>query len=213
MSGSLRHPFIKWPTSLHLSPISVKPNLKFEGAKTQIIICLKEKINSYRYSLTLSVSFSNQLFGVLLNAGFVTLSGPTSVYHLLLISTRKSRMLEVLVAYENQVRPYFFLGSWLFWGITAFPGAFSAYRYIALQNDITGALLRRVNRDLPSFCLAEHLLIISFLMWHGSGADIFTANMPRSVYPWILHYGTSAYTVTDVEDQVSQFLFFVAFIT
>lgn len=47
--------------------------------------------------------------------------------------------------------------------ITVLPGAFSAYRYIALQNDVTG------EGPLHKYFLGEKM--------HGAGADIFTANM------------------------------------
>ena len=164
MSGSLRqyhHPFIKWPTSLHLSPISVKPNLKFEGAKTQIIICLKEK------SQLLSIFFN--AFGVILEptvwcslaCGFRDFVRSNECLSFTFdINSKVSNAggaCGEIVAYENQVRPYFFLGSWLFWGITAFPGAFSAYRYIALQNDITGALQK--------YCLGESIVIYLLFVW------------------------------------------------
>jgi len=47
--------------------------------------------------------------------------------------------------------------------ITALPGAFSAYRYIALQNDSVG------EEPLQKYFLGERM--------HSAGADIFTANM------------------------------------
>ena len=47
--------------------------------------------------------------------------------------------------------------------ITVLPGAFSAYRYIALQNDSVG------EGPLQKYFLGEKL--------HGAGAGIFTANM------------------------------------
>lgn len=51
----------------------------------------------------------------------------------------------------------------IFGYITVLPGAFSAYRYIALQNDQTG------EGPLQKYFLGEKM--------HGAGADIFTANM------------------------------------
>ena len=87
--------------------------------------------------------------------------------------------------------------------ITVLPGAFSAYRYIALQNDAKG------EGPLQKYFLGESM--------HGAGADIFTANMylaedrilcwelvSKRGGAWILHYVKSAYAVTDVPDQVSR---------
>lgn len=84
--------------------------------------------------------------------------------------------------------------------ITVLPGAFSAYRYIALQNDARG------EGPLQKYFLGEKM--------HGAGADIFTANMylaedrilcwelvSKRGGSWILHYVKSAYAVTDVPDQ------------
>jgi chitin synthase len=85
--------------------------------------------------------------------------------------------------------------------ITVLPGAFSAYRYIALQNDVTG------EGPLQKYFLGEKM--------HGAGADIFTANMylaedrilcwelvSKRGGSWTLHYVKSAYAITDVPDQV-----------
>ncbi|KAG5642981.1 Chitin synthase 4 [Asterophora parasitica] len=89
--------------------------------------------------------------------------------------------------------------------ITVLPGAFSAYRYIALQNDQTG------EGPLQKYFLGEKM--------HGAGADIFTANMylaedrilcwelvSKRGGSWILHYVKSAYAVTDVPDQVPELI-------
>ncbi|KAF8259401.1 chitin synthase-domain-containing protein [Lactarius quietus] len=87
--------------------------------------------------------------------------------------------------------------------ITVLPGAFSAYRYIALQNDAHG------EGPLQKYFLGETL--------HGAGADIFTANMylaedrilcwelvSKRGGSWVLHYVKSAYGVTDTPDQVPE---------
>ncbi|EEB86720.1 hypothetical protein MPER_16222 [Moniliophthora perniciosa FA553] len=89
--------------------------------------------------------------------------------------------------------------------ISVLPGAFSAYRYIALQNDPLG------EGPLQKYFLGEKM--------HGAGADIFTANMylaedrilcwelvSKRGGSWILHYVKSAYAVTDVPDQVPELI-------
>lgn len=91
--------------------------------------------------------------------------------------------------------------------ITVLPGAFSAYRYIALQNDAKG------NGPLASYFKGETL--------HGgtANADIFTSNMylaedrilcwelcSKRDAAWILHYVKSAQAVTDVPDSVPELI-------
>jgi chitin synthase len=62
--------------------------------------------------------------------------------------------------------------------ITVLPGAFSAYRYIALQNDVSG------QGPLQKYFLGETMVRtqapvypLTDFVQHGAGADIFTANM------------------------------------
>jgi chitin synthase len=89
--------------------------------------------------------------------------------------------------------------------ISVLPGAFSAYRYIALQNDKSG------EGPLQKYFLGEKM--------HGAGADIFTAIMylaedrilcwelvSKRGGSWILHYVKSAYAETDVPDQVPELI-------
>lgn len=91
--------------------------------------------------------------------------------------------------------------------ITVLPGAFSAYRYIALQNDSLG------QGPLASYFKGETL--------HGGSndADIFTSNMylaedrilcwelcSKRDCAWILHYVKSAQAVTDVPDAVPELI-------
>jgi chitin synthase len=87
--------------------------------------------------------------------------------------------------------------------ISVLPGAFSAYRYTALQNDMNG------HGPLEKYFLGESL--------HGGGeAGIFEANMylaedrilcyelvAKKEASWTLHYVSSAYGETDVPDSVS----------
>jgi chitin synthase len=89
--------------------------------------------------------------------------------------------------------------------ISVLPGAFSAYRYQALQNDVNG------HGPLEKYFLGE--------TQHGGDADIFTANMylaedrilcyelvVKKNANYILHYVSSAYGETDVPDSIPEFV-------
>lgn len=91
--------------------------------------------------------------------------------------------------------------------ISVLPGAFSAYRYLSLQNDALG------QGPLASYFKGETL--------HGGStdADIFTSNMylaedrilcwelcAKRDSAWILHYVKSAQAVTDVPNSVPELI-------
>jgi chitin synthase len=232
---------------LNAITVSVSPSMKIEGAEkgvvpVQIIFCLKEKnqkkINSHRWFFNAFGPILEPNVCVLLDVG--TMPGPTSIYHLWKAFDINSNvggacgeivalkgkygqyLLNPLVAAQNfEYKMSNILDKPLesvFGYITVLPGAFSAYRYIALQNDQLG------EGPLQKYFLGEKM--------HGAGADIFTANMylaedrvgtelNKMMSPlilvqilcwelvskrggaWILHYVKSAYAVTDVPDQVN----------
>lgn len=89
--------------------------------------------------------------------------------------------------------------------ITVLPGAFSAYRYKALQNDVNG------KGPLEQYFFGEKL--------HNGDADVFMSNrylaedrilcwelVSKRNEAWILHYVKSAKAVTDVPDQVPELI-------
>lgn len=89
--------------------------------------------------------------------------------------------------------------------ISVLPGAFSAYRYIALQNDEMGL------GPLASYFKGETM--------HGAEADIFTSNMylaedrilcfelaAKRGENWVLRYVKNARGVTDVPDRMPEFI-------
>ena len=166
--------------------------MKIEGAEkgiipVQLIFCLKEKnqkkINSHRWFFNAFGPILQPNVCVLLDVG--TMPGPTSIYHLwkafdinsnvggacgeivALKGKYGQNLLNPLVASQNfEYKMSNILDKPLesvFGYITVLPGAFSAYRYIALQNDATG------EGPLHKYFLGEKM--------HGAGADIFTANM------------------------------------
>ncbi|KDN43748.1 hypothetical protein RSAG8_05938, partial [Rhizoctonia solani AG-8 WAC10335] len=218
----------------YTTQISVTPSMRIEGAERgtvpcQIIFCLKEKnqkkINSHRWFFNAFGRVLEPNVCVLLDVG--TRPGPTSIYHLWKAFDLNSNvggacgeivadkgkfgknLLNPLVAAQNfEYKMSNILDKPLesvFGYITVLPGAFSAYRYIALQNDPTG------EGPLQKYFLGEKM--------HGADADIFTANMylaedrilcwelvSKLGGSWTLHYVKSAYAVTDVPDQVPELI-------
>ncbi|KAG8968969.1 Chitin synthase, class 1 [Tulasnella sp. 419] len=218
----------------YTTQISVTPELRLEGAErgtvpVQVIFCLKEKnqkkINSHRWFFNAFGPLLQPNVCVLLDVG--TMPGPTSIYHLWKAFDINSNvggacgeivalkgkyglnLLNPLVAAQNfEYKMSNILDKPLesvFGYITVLPGAFSAYRYIALQNDAVG------EGPLQKYFLGEKM--------HGADADIFTANMylaedrilcwelvSKRGGSWILHYVKSAYAVTDVPDQVPELI-------
>ncbi|KAF7362316.1 Chitin synthase [Mycena venus] len=218
----------------YTTQISVTPTLQINGPEkgtvpVQIIFCLKEKnqkkINSHRWFFNAFGPLLQPNVCVLLDVG--TQPGPTSIYHLwkafdinsnvggacgeivALKGKYGTNLINPLVAAQNfEYKMSNILDKPLesvFGYITVLPGAFSAYRYIALQNDARG------EGPLQKYFLGEKM--------HGAGADIFTANMylaedrilcwelvSKRGGSWILHYVKSAYAVTDVPDQVPELI-------
>ncbi|QRV92034.1 chitin synthase [Ceratobasidium sp. AG-Ba] len=205
------------PVTAHIyeytTQISVTPSMRIEGAERgivpcQIIFCLKEKnqkkINSHRRFFNAFGRVLEPNVCVLLDVG--TRPGPTSIYHLWKAFDINSNVGGACGEINFEYKMSNILDKPLesvFGYITVLPGAFSAYRYIALQNDSTG------EGPLQKYFLGEKM--------HGAGADIFTANMylaedrilcwelvSKLGASWILHYVKSAYAVTDVPDQVPE---------
>jgi len=214
--------------------ISVSPSMKIEGAErgmvpVQVIFCLKEKnqkkINSHRWFFNAFGQILQPNVCILLDVG--TMPGPTSIYHLwkafdinsnvggacgeivALKGKYGQNLINPLVAAQNfEYKMSNILDKPLesvFGYISVLPGAFSAYRYIALQNDVTG------EGPLQKYFLGEKM--------HGAGADIFTANMylaedrilcwelvTKRGGSWILHYVKSSYAVTDVPNEVPELI-------
>lgn len=218
----------------YTTQLSVDPELKFKGADkdivpVQIIFCLKEKnakkINSHRWFFQAFGPIIQPNVCVLLDVG--TRPGNTSIYHLwkafdinsnvagacgeirALAGPGGINLLNPLVATQNfEYKMSNILDKPLesvFGYISVLPGAFSAYRYTALQNDAQGV------GPLEKYFLGE--------TQHGGDADIFTANMylaedrilcfelvAKKNAAWCLHYVNTAYGETDVPDAVPEFI-------
>ncbi|TIB70509.1 chitin synthase 2 [Wallemia mellicola] len=218
----------------YTSQIDIKPDMKFnEKSKRkvpiQILFCLKEKnqkkINSHRWFFSAFCEALQPNVCMLLDVG--TSPGPRSIYHLWKsfdlnsntggacgeIVTFKgkfmSALLNPLVAAQNfEYKMSNILDKPLesvFGYISVLPGAFSAYRWVALQNDING------QGPLEKYFLGEKL--------HGGDAGIFTANMylaedrilcwelvSKRNMQWTLHYVKSAKAFTDVPDRIPELI-------
>ncbi|OAD80919.1 glycosyltransferase family 2 protein [Phycomyces blakesleeanus NRRL 1555(-)] len=218
----------------HTTQISVEPDMSFRGADkgivpVQLLFCLKEKnqkkINSHRWFFQAFGPLLRPNVCVLLDVG--TKPGHNSIYHLwkafdinknvagacgeirAMAGKYGSNLLNPLVASQNfEYKISNILDKPLesvFGHISVLPGAFSAYRYKALQNDHNGV------GPLEKYFMGEKM--------HGSDADIFTANMylaedrilcyelvAKRNEAWTLHYVCNAYGETDVPDNIPEFV-------
>ncbi|KAA1088175.1 Chitin synthase, class 3 [Puccinia graminis f. sp. tritici] len=214
--------------------LSVDSDLKFKGlgkgiVPTQIIFCMKErnqkKINSHRWMFNAFCPLLQPNVFVLLDVG--TKPGPRSLYHLWKcmdlnsnvggacggMCAMKSKgwlgLLNPLVAAQNfEYKMSNILDKpteSVFGYISVLPGAFSAYRYIALKNDEIG------RGPLVSYFKGETLA--------GRDPDVFTSNMylaedrilcwelvAKRGHNWVLKYVKSAWGETDVPNEVPEFI-------
>ncbi|KAL4819283.1 chitin synthase C [Aspergillus spinulosporus] len=205
---------------VHLKPRS--------GVPVQMIFCLKEKnqkkINSHRWFFQAFGRVLDPNICVLLDAG--TQPGKDSIYRLWkafdvepmcggacgeikVMLDHGKKLFNPLVAGQNfEYKLSNILDKPLesaFGFISVLPGAFSAYRYIALQNDKNG------QGPLERYFLGEKM--------HGANAGIFTANMylaedrilcfeivTKRNCRWLLQYVKSSTGETDVPDQMAEFI-------
>lgn len=200
--------------------------VKKGNTPVQMLFCLKEKnqkkINSHRWFFQAFGEVLDPTYCVLIDCG--TKPGRSSIYDLWKAFEREpmcagacgeikamlgKNLLNPLVAAQNfEYKMSNILDKPLesaFGFITVLPGAFSAYRYVALQNDKTG------NGPLQRYFLGEKM--------HGANAGIFTANMylaedrilcfelvSKRNCSWILQYVKSATGETDVPTEMADFI-------
>ncbi|KAK6600449.1 chitin synthase 2 [Botrytis cinerea] len=176
----------------YTTQVSLDSDLKFKGAEKgivpcQMLFCLKEKnakkLNSHRWFFNAFGRALTPNICIMLDVG--TKPGGNSLYHLWKafdtdsnvagacgeIKAMKGKgwmgLLNPLVASQNfEYKMSNILDKPIesvFGYITVLPGALSAYRYHALQNDHTG------HGPLSQYFKGETL--------HGQNADVFTANM------------------------------------
>ncbi|ESK96664.1 glycosyltransferase family 2 protein [Moniliophthora roreri MCA 2997] len=218
----------------YTTSFGLDPNLQFKYpdkgiVPTQIVFCMKEKnqkkINSHRWAFNAFAAQLQPNVCVLLDVG--TRPGSNSIYKLWKvfdthsnvggacgeISVYKGKnwslLLNPLVAAQNfEYKISCILDKpteSLFGYISVLPGAFSAYRYIALQNDSKGV------GPLASYFKGEVL--------HGRETDIFTSNMylaedrilcfelvAKANENWVLKFVKGAVGETDVPDAIPEFI-------
>ncbi|KAF9999098.1 Chitin synthase, class 1, partial [Entomortierella chlamydospora] len=218
----------------YTTQVTIDHDMKLTGAEkgyvpVQILFCLKEKnakkLNSHRWFFNAFGQVLKPNVCVLIDVG--TRPGSTSIYHLwkafdlnsnvggacgeicAMLGPGGRELLSPLVASQNfEYKMSNILDKPLesvFGYISVLPGAFSAYRYRALQNDPSG------QGPLEKYFLGEK--------FHGSDANIFTANMylaedrilcfelvAKRNAAWVLQYVKSAYGETDVPDTVAEFI-------
>lgn len=198
------------------------------GCPVQMLFCLKEKnqkkINSHRWFFQAFGRVLDPNICVLLDAG--TKPGKDSIYQLWkafdlepmcggacgeikVMLSHGAKLVNPLVAAQNfEYKMSNILDKPLesvFGFISVLPGAFSAYRYVALQNDKTG------QGPLEKYFAGEKM--------HGANAGIFTANMylaedrilcfelvSKRNCRWVLQYVKSANGETDVPDELPEFI-------
>lgn len=198
------------------------------GVPVQMIFCLKEKnqkkINSHRWFFQAFGRVLDPNICVLIDAG--TKPGGKSIYELWkafdlepmcggacgeikVMLDKGKNLYNPLVATQNfEYKMSNILDKPLesaFGFISVLPGAFSAYRYVALQNDKNG------EGPLEKYFKGETL--------HGGDAGVFTANMylaedrilcfelvSKRNCRWILQYVKSASGETDVPDGIAEFI-------
>ncbi|KAI7871996.1 chitin synthase 1 [Spinellus fusiger] len=215
--------------------VSVDPELKLKGIEkgivpVQVMFCLKEKnakkINSHRWFFNAFGPLLKPNVCVLLDVG--TRPGNSSIYQLwktfdrnpnvggacgeirVMLGPLFSYLLNPLVAAQNfEYKMSNILDKPLesvFGYISVLPGAFSAYRYKALQNDING------HGPLEKYFKGEAL--------HADAkSGLFEANMylaedrilcfelvAKKQERWLLQYCNSAFAETDVPDQLAEFI-------
>ncbi|KAI5281874.1 Chitin synthase, class 2, partial [Ascosphaera aggregata] len=210
----------------YTSQVSLAPDMKFKGAEKgivpcQMVFCLKEqntkKLNSHRWLFNAFGQALEPNICIMLDVG--TKPDPDAIYHLWKAFDQDSNvagaageikagkgknwsgLLNPLVASQNfEYKMSNILDKPIesvFGYITVLPGALSAYRYHALQNDETG------HGPLSQYFKGE--------MLHGQDADVFTANMylaedrilcwelvAKRNERWVLKFVKSAVGETDV---------------
>ncbi|PQE30525.1 Chitin synthase protein [Rutstroemia sp. NJR-2017a WRK4] len=218
----------------YTTQVSLDSDLKFKGAEKgivpcQMLFCLKEKnakkLNSHRWFFNAFGRALTPNICIMLDVG--TKPGGNSLYHLWKafdtdsnvagacgeIKAMKGKgwlgLLNPLVASQNfEYKMSNILDKPIesvFGYITVLPGALSAYRYHALQNDHTG------HGPLSQYFKGETL--------HGQNADVFTANMylaedrilcwelvAKRDERWVLKYVKGCTGETDVPDAVPEFV-------
>ncbi|CAO3700632.1 unnamed protein product [Rhizopus microsporus] len=217
----------------YTTQVSVDSDMRIKGADrgivpVQILFCLKEqnakKINSHRWFFNAFGRVLQPNICVLLDVG--TRPGNTSIYQLwkafdtnehvggacgeicVMKGTACVDLLNPLVAAQNFEykmsnildKPF----ESVFGYISVLPGAFSAYRYAAIQNDMNG------QGPLQKYFLGEQQAdtdnIFSANMYLAEDRILCFELLAKKRHKWVLKYVQSAFGETDCPNQLPEFI-------
>ncbi|CAO3626245.1 unnamed protein product [Cunninghamella blakesleeana] len=233
----------------YTTQISVDADLKIKGVDkgiipVQILFCLKEqntkKINSHRWLFNAFAPILQPNICMLIDVG--TRPGKHSIYHLwkpfhvqkniggvcgeicVMKGKAFSDLLNPLIASQNfEYKMSNILDKPMesaFGYISVLPGAFSAYRYSALLNDIHGqGPLQKYFLGEPSSLITKDNHPQQKQQQNEFDSDIFTKNMylaedrilcfeviAKKHQKWTLKYVKSAFAETDCPNQLPEFI-------
>ncbi|KAK9354300.1 chitin synthase-domain-containing protein [Lipomyces doorenjongii] len=192
----------------------------------QLLFCIKEKnakkINSHRWFFDAFGPIMEPTVCVLLDAG--TKPGSDSLYHLWLEFYRNQHVggacgeirADLGKAGKNLVNPLVAAQNFeykmsnildkplesAFGFISVLPGAFSAYRYIALQNDVNGQ--GPLEKYFKGETLQTHAGIFTANMYLAEDRILCFELVAKRGASWVLRYVKSAHAETDVPDRLPE---------
>ncbi|KAI7902650.1 chitin synthase 1 [Cokeromyces recurvatus] len=222
----------------YTTQISIDSDMNIKGSDkgivpVQVMFCLKEKnakkINSHRWFFNAFGPIIQPNICVLLDVG--TRPGNSSIYQLWKVFHRNPliggacgeiRAMTGTAGYQLFINPLVAAQNFeykmsnildkplesVFGYISVLPGAFSAYRYAALKNDVNG------HGPLEKYFMGEDLHATN-----SAKSNLFEANMylaedrilcfelvAKKNERWLLQYVDSAFAETDVPNQLPEFI-------
>ncbi|KAI9304356.1 chitin synthase-domain-containing protein [Cunninghamella echinulata] len=213
----------------YTTQISIDADMNIKGpdkgiVPVQILLCIKEKnakkIDSHKWCFNAFGSLLKPNVCVLLDVG--TRPGNTSIYELWKVFDRHPNVgaacgeLRVLLGTLNHQILHPLIGAQhfeykmaamldkpmesVFGMISVLPGAFSAYRFDALQNDINQ------RGPLASYFSPQGHSLFERNMYLAEDRILCFELVAKRHQRWFLHYATSAFAETDVPHHLDEFI-------